>query len=368
MQQQQQQQLLQEQEQQQQQKKSDIYEFVLQQKQNEKLLAAAGRGSTQGSTASLNGSQFTGKPSGVGRGVLGIRPGMPGVLARGDGGVGPVGFASGAPGVAGYSAAGTATAVSTIRGSRPLSSQLVSQPTHSLSLSTGRGQTLSMDTSCNNPRQEVNAYAVNGLGNHAAMGATGGSETEEEGGQFVDTPAWVGGGYHTSPGAPGFFDAGYAMGDAPGSYPRLVPGSSSVMASESEASISSSTEEIQKSLKKVRKALRQIDSLENKRSQGIKLNPAEESKVSRKWALETEEAELQNKLEVLSWVKEMKTGMIRYRQLFGAQRVLIADADALKYVLVTNAKNYPRPYFLFGTGLGARITKQWNIALSVIRL
>ena len=49
------------------------------------------------------------------------------------------------------------------------------------------------------------------------------------------------------------------------------------------------------------------------------------------------------------WVCEMKTGIIRYRHLLGSQRVVIADADAIKDVLVTNAEHYPRPLFLFGS-------------------
>jgi hypothetical protein len=44
----------------------------------------------------------------------------------------------------------------------------------------------------------------------------------------------------------------------------------------------------------------------------------------------------------------MKTSVIRYRHLLGSQRVLIADADAVKDVMVTHASHYPRPVFLFG--------------------
>lgn len=50
----------------------------------------------------------------------------------------------------------------------------------------------------------------------------------------------------------------------------------------------------------------------------------------------------------IGWVKEMKTGIIRYRHILGNQRVMIADADAVKDVLVTHALHYPRPVFLFG--------------------
>ncbi|XP_025091281.1 cytochrome P450 4A4-like [Pomacea canaliculata] len=47
------------------------------------------------------------------------------------------------------------------------------------------------------------------------------------------------------------------------------------------------------------------------------------------------------------WMNEMKTGIIRYYHIMGSQRVLIVDADAVKHVLVTNASNYPRPFFHF---------------------
>ena len=47
----------------------------------------------------------------------------------------------------------------------------------------------------------------------------------------------------------------------------------------------------------------------------------------------------------------MKTGIIRYRHLLGSQRVLVADADAVKDVSVTNAWCYPRPVFLLGSVL-----------------
>jgi hypothetical protein len=48
------------------------------------------------------------------------------------------------------------------------------------------------------------------------------------------------------------------------------------------------------------------------------------------------------------WVREMKTSVIRYRHLLGSQRVLIAEADAVKDVMVTHVSHYPRPDFLFG--------------------
>lgn len=44
----------------------------------------------------------------------------------------------------------------------------------------------------------------------------------------------------------------------------------------------------------------------------------------------------------------MKTGVIRYHHFLGSQRILIADADAMKHILVTNASNYLRPHFLVG--------------------
>ena len=47
----------------------------------------------------------------------------------------------------------------------------------------------------------------------------------------------------------------------------------------------------------------------------------------------------------------MKTGIIRYRHLLGSQRVLVADADVVKDIMVTNARYYPRPVFLFGSVL-----------------
>ena len=54
---------------------------------------------------------------------------------------------------------------------------------------------------------------------------------------------------------------------------------------------------------------------------------------------------------VARWVCEMKTGIIRYRHLLGSQRVLVADADVVKDIMVTNARYYPRPVFLFGSVL-----------------
>ncbi|XP_070209618.1 cytochrome P450 4A4-like [Littorina saxatilis] len=47
------------------------------------------------------------------------------------------------------------------------------------------------------------------------------------------------------------------------------------------------------------------------------------------------------------WVCEMKAGIIRYRHVLGSQRVVVADADAIKDILVTNVEHYPRPVFLF---------------------
>ncbi|XP_076457274.1 uncharacterized protein LOC143291308 isoform X2 [Babylonia areolata] len=49
----------------------------------------------------------------------------------------------------------------------------------------------------------------------------------------------------------------------------------------------------------------------------------------------------------IDWVTELKTGIVRYRSVFGRYRVMVADADAFKDVLVTNTKHYPRPSFIY---------------------
>lgn len=314
----QQQQQLQQQEQQQQQQQQNIYQFVLQ-KQKE-MAVAAGRGSSiQGSVSSqphMNGATVAAPRPGLGRGVLGVRPGMAGVLSAGTGdGDAGRGVA------AGYPAMGRACALNAIRPSMlSHSSELISQPP-CLTFSVGRGQTFPMNNNANNEVFINNVRAdMNGQGSQFSLnspgrtdsGAVGESDLEsEEDGQFADTPAWVGGGYSGySPfkegGFSGGFRSAFAVGDAPGAYPGFATpqtsssGTSLVIPSGSEASMVSSTEEAQRSLKRVRKMLRQIDTLEKKRERGIKLNADEESKLSRKWALRTEEEELQTQLEVLS--------------------------------------------------------------------
>ena len=41
------------------------------------------------------------------------------------------------------------------------------------------------------------------------------------------------------------------------------------------------------------------------------------------------------------WVKQYG-GIVRYYHLFGEERVLIADSEAIRHVLVTNSNNYIR--------------------------
>ncbi|XP_046563385.1 cytochrome P450 monooxygenase 169-like [Haliotis rubra] len=64
----------------------------------------------------------------------------------------------------------------------------------------------------------------------------------------------------------------------------------------------------------------------------------------------------------VKWVKEMKTGMIRYNHILGQQRLLVAEADAMKHIMVTHSKNYVKPTFLFR--LFTRVTGDGLISLN----
>ncbi|XP_071088037.1 uncharacterized protein [Haliotis cracherodii] len=64
----------------------------------------------------------------------------------------------------------------------------------------------------------------------------------------------------------------------------------------------------------------------------------------------------------IKWVKEMKTSVIRYHHILGAQRLMVADADAMKHIMVTHSKNYVKPTFLFK--LFTRVTGDGLISLN----
>ena len=50
---------------------------------------------------------------------------------------------------------------------------------------------------------------------------------------------------------------------------------------------------------------------------------------------------------VPSWTQEMKTSILRYRMLLGDQRVLVADPEAVKQIMVAKVGKYPRPRDMF---------------------
>lgn len=43
----------------------------------------------------------------------------------------------------------------------------------------------------------------------------------------------------------------------------------------------------------------------------------------------------------------MKTSILRYRMLLGDQRVLVADPEAVKQIMVAKVGKYPRPRDMF---------------------
>ncbi|XP_041358436.1 cytochrome P450 4B1-like [Gigantopelta aegis] len=49
----------------------------------------------------------------------------------------------------------------------------------------------------------------------------------------------------------------------------------------------------------------------------------------------------------VKWITEMKSGFIRYHHLLGYQRIVVAEPEAMKHILITHAKNYVKPAFLF---------------------
>ncbi|XP_050416662.2 uncharacterized protein LOC126830336 [Patella vulgata] len=50
----------------------------------------------------------------------------------------------------------------------------------------------------------------------------------------------------------------------------------------------------------------------------------------------------------IRWIEDLNSSIIRYYHLFGKERLVVADADAMKQIMVTNGKNYVKPTFLFG--------------------
>ncbi|XP_046581356.1 cytochrome P450 monooxygenase 169-like [Haliotis rubra] len=64
----------------------------------------------------------------------------------------------------------------------------------------------------------------------------------------------------------------------------------------------------------------------------------------------------------VKWVKEMKSGMIRYNHILGQQRLMVAEADAMKHIMVTHSKNYVKSTFLFR--LFTRVTGDGLISLN----
>ncbi|XP_064616381.1 taurochenodeoxycholic 6 alpha-hydroxylase-like isoform X2 [Liolophura sinensis] len=47
------------------------------------------------------------------------------------------------------------------------------------------------------------------------------------------------------------------------------------------------------------------------------------------------------------WIREYQSSIIAYHGMMGSVRIMVADPDFMKHILVTNVRNYPKPKFLF---------------------